>query len=267
LSKLIRCYDILLAFFMGREPQNRAFKTMSLGDHLEELRWRLILALLGVVGGLVICLFFGGRLLQFIAAPYATAMEKANLQPVLLAIQPAEKFLVYFKTALLFGLILTSPWVFYQLWAFASAGLYPREKRYVRRIFPISVLLFIAGAFFFVNVVAPMAMLFFINFNPGIDFVEVNFTLSNYVSFVVLLTIVFGFAFQMPIVVVCFEKLGIVTLAGLIEYRKYAILLLVIICALVTPPDVISQIALAVPLYALFEASILICWLTRKKAG
>ncbi len=240
---------------------------MSLGDHLEELRWRLILALLGVVGGLVICLFFGGHLLQFITSPYAAAMERANLQPVLLAIQPAEKFLVYFKTSLLFGLIISSPWVFYQLWAFVSAGLYPGEKRYVRRIVPISVLLFIAGAFFFIKVVAPMAMLFFINFNPGIDFVKVNFTLSNYVSFVVSLTIVFGFAFQMPIAIVCLEKLGIVTLANLRQYRKYVILLLAIICALVTPPDVISQIALAVPLYALFEASILICRLTRKKTG
>jgi len=240
---------------------------MSLGDHLEELRLRLILALLGLVVGLVICLFFGGLLLRFIAAPYAEAMSKANLQPVLLAIQPAEKFLVYFKTSLLFGLILSSPWVFYQLWAFVSAGLYSKEKRYVRRIVPVSVLLFIVGAFFFVNVVAPMAMLFFINFNPGIDFVEVNFTLSNYVSFVVSLTIVFGFAFQMPIAIVCLEKLGVVTLAGLRQYRKYVILLLAIICALVTPPDVISQIALAVPLYALFEVSILVCRLTRKKSG
>jgi sec-independent protein translocase protein TatC len=249
---------------MGREPP---FKSMSLGDHLEELRWRLIFALLGVVAGLVVCLFFGGFLLRFITAPFTEAMEKANLQPVLLAIQPAEKFLVYFKTSLLFGLILSSPWVFYQLWAFVSTGLYSREKRYVRRIVPISVLLFIAGVFFFMKVVAPMAMLFFISFNPGIDFVEVNFTLSNYVSFVVSLTIVFGFAFQMPIAVVCLEKLGVVTLAGLMEYRKYVILLLAVICAIVTPPDVISQIALAVPLYALFEVSILICWLTRKKAG
>jgi sec-independent protein translocase protein TatC len=250
---------------MSKGHHNQTFKTMSLGDHLEELRWRLILALLGLVGGLVICLFFGGRLLQFISSPYAVAMEKANLQPVLLAIQPAEKFLVYFKTSLLFGLILSSPWVFYQLWAFVSAGLYPKEKRYVHRIVPISVLLFIAGAFFFIKVVAPMAMLFFISFNPGIDFVEVNFTLQNYVSFVVSLTIVFGFAFQMPIVVVCLEKLGIITLTGLREYRKYVILLLTIICALVTPPDVISQIALAVPLYSLYEVSILICRITRKK--
>jgi sec-independent protein translocase protein TatC len=238
---------------------------MSIGDHLEELRLRLILAILGLVVGLVFCLFFGGLLLRFIATPYAAAMEKANLEPVLLAIQPAEKFIVYFKTSLLFGLILSSPWVFYQLWAFVSAGLYPKERRYVRRIVPVSVLLFIAGSFFFIKVVAPMAMLFFINFNPGIDFVQVNFTLSNYVSFVVSLTVVFGIAFQMPIAIVCFEKLGVITLAGLREYRKYVILLLAIVCALATPPDVISQLALAVPLYALYEVSILICWLTKRK--
>jgi sec-independent protein translocase protein TatC len=240
---------------------------MSLGDHLEELRLRLILAILGLVAGLVVCLFFGGYLLRLIAAPYAAAMEKANLEPVLLAIQPAEKFIVYFKTSLLFGLILSSPWVFYQLWAFVSAGLYPKERRYVRRIIPISVLLFIAGSFFFIKVVAPMAMMFFINFNPVFDFVKVNFTLTNYVSFVVSLTIVFGFAFQMPIAIVCLEKLGVITLAGLRKYRKYVILLLAIVCALVTPPDIISQIALALPLYALYEISILVCRLTGGKTG
>ena len=251
---------------MSGEHQNHIFKTMSLGDHLEELRIRLILALLGLVVGLIVCLFFGGFLLKLIAEPYAAAMEKANLEPVLLAIQPAEKFIVYFKTALLFGLILSSPWVFYQLWAFVSAGLYPRERMYVRRIVPISVLLFVAGSFFFIKVVAPMAMLFFINFNPGIGFVKVNFTLSNYVSFVVSLTIVFGIAFQMPIAIVCLERLGVLTLAGLRRYRKYVILLLAVVCAIVTPPDVISQIALAVPLYALYEVSILVCRLTHKKA-
>ena len=226
----------------------------------------MILALLGLVVGLIVCLFFGGFLLKLIAEPYAAAMEKANLEPVLLAIQPAEKFIVYFKTALLFGLILSSPWVFYQLWAFVSAGLYPRERMYVRRIVPISVLLFVAGSFFFIKVVAPMAMLFFINFNPGIGFVKVNFTLTNYVNFVVSLTIVFGIAFQMPIAIVCLERLGILTLAGLRQYRKYVVLLLAIVCAIVTPPDVISQIALAVPLYALYEVSILVCRLTHKKA-
>ena len=107
------------------------FRSMSLGDHLDELRGRLILAILGLAVGLIVCLFFGKTPLSLIAAPYKTAMIEAGLEPVLITIQPAEKFMVYLKTTLLFGLILSSPWVFYQFWAFISAGLYKHEKKYV----------------------------------------------------------------------------------------------------------------------------------------
>lgn len=249
---------------MSKQPADNTSKTMTLADHLQELRLRLILALVGLALGLAICLFFGALLLRFIARPYELAMLKAGLEPTLLAIHPTEKLIVYLKTCLLFGLIISSPWVFYQLWTFISAGLYTHEKKLVHKIVPASTALFIAGCLFFIKIVAPLTMRFFINFHPGISFVKVNFTLQNYVSFVVWLTLVFGLAFQMPIVILCMEKLGITSLDALKRSRKYVILLLVIVAALATPPDVISQIALAVPLYVLFEASVLACRLTRK---
>ena len=251
---------------MAKSFNDNKFKQMSLGDHLEELRVRLILAILGLVVGLVICLFFGDIFLTIITRPYEEAMQQTQHEPVLIAIQPAEKFLVYLKTSLLFGLLISSPWVFYQLWAFISAGLYSEEKKYIRFIVPISAVLFVAGAAFLIKVIAPVTMLFFIGFDPGVDFVKDSWTLQNYVSFVVSLTIVFGLAFQLPIAIVCVEKLGIISLAALKNSRKYVVLLIAIVAALATPPDVVSQVALILPLYALFEISIFVCWFTRPMA-
>lgn len=233
---------------MSKQTDKTKFETMTLADHLEELRLRLILALVGLGVGLAVCLVFGRFLMEFIAGPYEDAMLKLQLEPVLLAIHPTEKFVVYLKTCLLFGVIISSPWIFYQFWIFVSAGLYQCEKKSVRIIAPASAALFITGSLFFIKVVAPLAMLFFVNFSAGISFVKVNFTLQNYISFVVHLTLVFGLAFQMPIAIVCSEKLGIISLKSLIEARKYVILLLVTVAAIATPPDVISQIALAIPL-------------------
>lgn len=241
------------------------FKSMSLGDHLEELRTRIILALVGLALGVIISLAFGGYLINLLAVPYEAAMEKAGQEPMFQAIKPAEKFLVYLKTCFLFGLIASSPWVLYQFWAFVSAGLYKHEKKYIYTVVPFSVSLFLAGAIFFITVVAPLTMRFFINFSPGIPYVEDRWTFQSYVDLVLWLTLVFGAAFQMPIVIVGLEKLGIVTLDALKSSRKYVILGLVIVSAMATPPDVISQISLAVPLYALYEASIIFCRVTRSK--
>jgi sec-independent protein translocase protein TatC len=252
---------------MGKEKkeEEKHFKTMSLGAHLEELRARVILALLGLLVGVIICLFFGPHLMRFIAQPYEMAMRKAGQEPVLLAIRPPETFMVYLKTCLLFGLLVSCPWVFYQIWAFVSAGLYQQEKKYVRIISPVSAALFVSGAIFFIKVVAPITMLFFIRFNPGVAFVKSYFTLQNYVNFILALALVFGATFQMPIVIVCLEKLGIISIKALTKSRKLVILAILTIAGVATPgPDVISQIALAVPLYALFEGSVIVCRITRK---
>src|SRR4030042_1284269 len=129
---------------------------MSFGDHLEELRARIILAMLGVAMGLIICMFFSGFFLSLLAKPYLHAAQQTGLEENLQAITLSEKFLVYMKTALLFGLVLSSPWVFYQLWKFVSAGLYSREKKFVYIITPVCAALFTAGALFFLFVIAPI---------------------------------------------------------------------------------------------------------------
>ena len=252
---------------MNNNRKVEDFKTMGMGDHLEELRYRLLMAVAGLGVGLAICLCFGRLLLAFLTKPYIKVVLAAGIEPQLQAIQLSEQFLVYVKTSLVFGLILSAPWIFYHLWKFVSAGLYRHEKRFIYVATPASAILFIAGAFFFILIISPWAMAFFINFNTGIEFVKVIPTLQSYISFILSLTLIFGLAFQMPIAIVFTERMGLVSVAGLTRARKFVILGLVIVSAMATPPDVISQIALALPLYALFEGSILVCRFLRKRKG
>ena len=249
---------------MDNNEKTEDFKEMSLGDHLEELRYRLLMVVAGIGFCLVICLCFGKTLLRFMAKPYKDVMIASELEPQLQSIQLPEQFLVYIKTSLVFGIIFSAPWIFYHLWKFVSAGLYRNERRFIHVAAPASAALFIVGAFFFILVISPLAMTFFINFSTGIDFVRVVPTLQSYISFVLSLTLIFGAAFQMPIGIVFAERMGLVSVATLVNVRKFVILGLVIVAAIVTPPDVISQIALAVPLYVLFEGSILVCKFLRK---
>ena len=130
---------------------------------------------------------------------------------------------------------------------------------------PVSAALFIAGAGFFIWVVAPSVMGFFVNFDTGIEFVKTVPTLQSYINFVLSLTLIFGLAFQMPIAIVFVEKMGLVSIEALVKARKIVALALLIIAAMVTPPDVISQISLALPMYVLFEGSILVCRILHKR--
>lgn len=307
---------------------------MSLGDHLEELRARLILAILGLVIGSVIALIFGTHVLRFIERPYydamrgrlketeaprvqseslalldlffATLTEQLASDPNAPAIDPnriafiqkaaadtitawtkqrydagdgrelphdarlkvlgiPEAFTAYMKIALISGLILTCPWVFYQLWMFVAAGLYTHERRYVRQAVPFSAALFIAGALFFLFVVAPLSLRFFLAFGDLVG-VAANWTLEKYVSFVTILMLVFGLAFQTPIAIFILVRTGLVAVETLRSVRKYVVLGTVVVAAVVTPPDVISQITLAIPLYALYELGLLLAHLSLKKA-
>ncbi len=320
---------------MDKDAIKENLKSMSLGDHLDELRARLILMLLGVVIGLAISLFFGKRLVRFLEIPYYDAMKKVhqkqmksmaeeledtlplgdlacieisdqNLRtyqslkpgdkiyvkvkyyrddpndPVfaelytgemeinsesirgLRTLRGPEGMLVYFKVCLVFGFIFVCPWVFWQAWIFISAGLYKHEKKFVHVVAPISGLLFITGAIFFLIVVAPLAMAFFIRFDQLLN-VESDWTLQYYIDFVLQLTLVFGAAFQMPIAIVFAEMMGLVSIDALVKNRKYVLLGLLFIAAVATPPDVVSQILLAVPLYILYEGSIVFCRIKQKR--
>ncbi len=237
--------------------------TMSLGDHLEELRARLILAFAGLILTVIVCLFFGKFIISFIEKPYIKVLgDEARLQ----SLAPAEGFISYMNISLIAGIIIASPWVFYQLWMFVAAGLYAHERRYVHIAVPFSVGLFITGALFFIFFIAPITLRFLIMFNKEILGVASNFTFKNYISFITIMMLVFGIAFQTPIVVFVFAKTGLVPLKSFHKFRKYVILGIVIIAAAVLPgSDVFSLFALTVPMYLLYELGILISYFSMKK--
>jgi sec-independent protein translocase protein TatC len=309
--------------------------TMSLGDHLEELRFRLIRTLLGLGVGLIIGLVLGRAIISFMQGPYndATAKllfsvepefqsdldsgdisealqqefkdngvslspdvtiskelviwkgkrwlitdkedrywvkkeeDKLNIYKLipLQIIAVAAGFVSFVKIGLVTGLIFSSPWVFYQLWMFIAAGLYPNEKRYVYFAAPFSAVLFIAGALFFIVVVAPITLGFLVKFNERMLDVRSQFTFQHYISFVSHLMLVFGVAFQTPIAIFFLNRTGLVSVQALRRSRKYVLLAIFIVAALATPPDVISQITLAIPLYVLFELGILLCYFAELK--
>jgi sec-independent protein translocase protein TatC len=324
---------------MGKKKKKKKVQdpldtTMSLGDHLEELRARLILAFTGLLIGTGICLFFGTRIIKFIEKPYrdlfttedAESLKKDNtielienlfsrtrqkladdpntpnvsqetrefvsmfcteilvalnndpnftfinpstgqrpLPRRLQILKPADGFISYIKISLISGLILTSPWVFYQIWMFVAAGLYEHEKRYVHTAVPFSATLFVMGALFFVLVVAPLTLKFLVKFNEGVLDARSNFTFADYISFITMLMLIFGVAFQTPIAIFFLTKTGLVSIESLRRSRKFVILMIFIIAAMATPPDPISQVTLAIPLYALFELGILLSYFSKKK--
>ena len=247
---------------MGDKKQDKVLPdtTMSLGDHLEELRRRLLLAIVGLVLAVILTFAFGTKIIAFIQWPYNHIEPDNPLQ----ALAPADAFIGYMKVSLIAGLVISSPWVFYQLWMFVAAGLYPSERKYVKAAVPFSATLFVGGALFFLFVVAELSLKFFVVF-AGLMNVRNNWTFQSYISFMTNLMLVFGIAFQTPIAIFVLNRMGLVSVAGLKSSRKFVFLAVFIIAAVVTPPDVISQVTLAVPLYGLFELGILLGWMAERK--
>lgn len=267
------------------EPEVR----MTLGEHIEELRRRLIRSLISIAVGMVLCFAFGEYLMMLIQWPLAAATGGAA--PRLKAFSLAEGFNVYFRVALLAGAILSSPYWLYQLWRFIAAGLYERERRAVRRMVAPSVVLLIVGVLFFIIVVAPLIIRFFIQFsqdnfpdppNWGVAWyarhvlgdspatvttapsaaapaggLEQVLNVSEYISLVALLSLAFGLAFQTPLVVYFLGRTGLVPVAAMRKARRYVFLVILIISAILTPPDVGSMTAMAVPMYLLYELGLL----------
>ena len=236
--------------------------TMSLGDHLEELRARLILAILGFAVVLIVCLAFGKWIISFIELPYIKVMgQEARLQ----SIAPTDGFISYMDISMIAAVVIASPWIFYQLWLFIAAGLYPHEKRYVYMAAPFSAALFIAGALFFIFVIAPFTLQFLVMFNKSVLGVTSNFTFKNYVSFVATMMLVFGVAFQTPIAIFFLNKTGLVSVEALCKSRRYVVLGVVVVAAAATPgSDLVSLFALSIPMYLLFELGILLSYLANR---
>jgi sec-independent protein translocase protein TatC len=317
--------------------EEQSMTTMSFGEHIEELRVRLILALLGLVVGVIVVflppLDIASHVMKSMEAPAKAALdafykqeydkkatqaeaEKAKTQLVsaripldkfagqlrgafptlpipdpqslegrwiempiefpsvdmiriiqrhtvqidqsLVSLAPLETLTIFFMVALVSGLVLASPWVFYQAWAFVAAGLYRHERAYVKKFLPFSLGLFLTGVFLCFFLVLPITLTFLLQFNVYLG-VAPTLRLSEWMSFATLLPLIFGLAFQTPLVMLLLERLNILTIDDFRAKRKFAILIITIAAGVLTPgQDPFSMILLALPMILLYELGILL---------
>jgi sec-independent protein translocase protein TatC len=175
----------------------------------------------------------------------------------LISLAPLETITIYFMICMVSGLVLTSPFVFYQVWAFIAAGLYRHERHYVKKFLPFSLGLFLSGVFLCFFGVLPYTLMFLLQFNVWLG-IEPTMRITDWMSFATILPVVFGVAFQTPLVMLFLERIGILTADDFRKKRKIAILVMVAAAAILTPgPDVFSQLALAVPMIGLYELGLI----------
>jgi sec-independent protein translocase protein TatC len=185
----------------------------------------------------------------------------AITRPTLTTLSVQEGFVVFFKVCIVAAIVMASPWLFYQIWSFVAAGLYPHEKRYVNRYLPISLGLFLAGVALCEFVVLPLAIKYLLSFNEWLG-LEPELRLSEWLSFAIMVPLIFGVAFQMPLVMLFLNRMGIMTVEQYLKRWRISLFVLMLLAALIIPsPDPLSFLSLAIPLWGLYWLGIFMCWM------
>jgi len=221
-------------------------------NHLHELRARLLkfIILFGVF--VIIGIPFAAEIYSFVAAPLISLLPEGSS---MIATEVASPFMAPIKLVIYVALLFSMPWLFYQMWMFISPGLYKNEKKFTAPLMLSTVILFFSGVSFAFFIVCPIIFKFFIGIAP--DSIQVMTDISQYLSFIFKLVFAFGIAFEIPIATILLVNSGITSKASLVKARPYLIVLFLVIGMLLTPPDVFSQLFLAIPMWALFEIGIL----------
>ncbi len=229
-------------------------------EHLEELRRRLIISLIAVGIGFVICYIFSKEIFQLLMIPLQRTLPSGSS---MIFTSLPEAFFTYLKTALLAGIFVASPVVLYQIWLFVAPALYSHEKRYVIPFVFFSTVLFIGGAGFGYFIVFPFGFKFFLSF--ATDFIKPAPKLKEYFSLCSMLLLAFGLTFELPLFIAFLAKLGVIDARMLSRNRRYVIVAIFIVAAILTPPDVVTQLMMAGPLLFLYEVSIWVAKIVGKK--
>jgi len=235
---------------------------MPLTSHLEELRRRLIISGVAWLVAFLACYTYSEVLFNLIADPVRQALPEGTS---LVFITATEPFFTYLKIGALAGLLVSMPVIFWQIWAFIAPGLYQNEKRYVIPFVIASTFCFAAGAFFGYRFVFPMAFKVLIEFGTGGGELSAMLSMGSYLSLSSKLLLAFGLVFELPVVIFFLARMGIVDHKMLARNRKFALLAAFLIGAILTPPDVFSQTALALPFIILYEIGIIVARLFGKK--
>jgi sec-independent protein translocase protein TatC len=256
---------------------------MSFLDHLEELRWHIIRSLVAIVAvGTTLFIFkdwffdtiiFGPTHDDFLSYRLICDLSNAiGLQDAMcfsppqfrkIAVGFGEAFITSIKVSFVAGFILAFPYVFFEFWRFISPGLYSNERKATRGIVFICSMLFLMGVLFGYFIISPFAVNFLVGYTiPG---VENSPTLNSFINYMIMFTAPAGLIFELPIVVYFLAKVGLVTPQGMRQYRRHAIIVTLLLAALITPPDVVTQFLIGIPLFILYELSITIAARTYKK--
>ena len=263
----------------GKEDQNKDVeKEMSFLDHLEELRWHIIRSVIAIIVCAIGVFLLKDLVTKIIFAPRYADFFTHELLCQLLSIHCevptfeiitrdlGEEFFVHLKSSIFLGVIVTFPYLFWEMWRFVKPGLYPNERKAARGIVATCSILFFLGILFGYFVIAPFA----ISFLAGYQFGEGNqstATLGSYVNYITMITLPTGLVFELPIVAYFLGKIGLISSALMKRFRRHAIVIIFILAAILTPPDVMTQMLIGIPLIGLYELSIGIVKRLEKKAA
>lgn len=233
---------------MKKNPED-----LSFFDHFEELRNRLVKSILAVL--IAACFFYA-----FVDEIFALLIKPVGK---LVFTAPGEAFVARIMLAFFGGIFMALPVILYQIWRFVAAGLEEREVKYVRFFAPCSFLLFVMGGLFAYFIIIPISIRFLLSFST--DLIVPMITIKSYISFIGTLLLAFGVIFELPLILMFLTKIGITTPAFLAQKRKHAVVIVLIVSALITPPDFVTQLLMAAPLVVLYEAGIMASKLVYKK--
>ncbi len=243
------------------KKQKKISDGMSFLDHLEELRWRVIKSLIAVVLFAIPCGIYWQQIIDVIMI---YPLNGITPRPQLVYTNPTETVVLSIKIAIFGGLIASSPVLFYQLWRFVAPGLYINEKRIILPSVIISTFCFLSGITF-CYMTLPLVLKFLNAFGAGT--LQAMYKIDEYFSFLLKLSIAFGVVFELPVISFLLARAGIITGAFLIKNIKYAIVVIFVASAVLTPPDILSQTVLAIPLLVLYGISIIVAYSSQKKKG
>lgn len=228
-------------------------KGMGFLDHLEELRGRIIKSLISIILFSIVAYVFSERLLEFITGPI----------PEVYFMAPTEAFSTRIKISLIAGIIISVPVIFYHVWRFIAPGLFQKEIKMIVPFVLASTIFFLIGAVFCFFLVLPLSIKFLLGF--GTEKLKPMIKIKDYVSFVSYMILAFGSVFELPVISYFLGKIGIISANTLRKGRRYAITAILVLAAVITPPDIFSQMMLAFPLYFLYEVSIIVVKIIQRK--
>ncbi|MDI1227053.1 MAG: twin-arginine translocase subunit TatC [bacterium] len=252
---------------MTATVEEKPEKSMSLLEHLVELRRRLLISMLFFAVATCACYFFAADIYGFLVRPLAHVLEGENRRLIYTGL--GEAFITYLKLACFAGGFLSFPVIASQLWFFVAPGLYRNEKSVFLPFLIATPVLFLTGAAFVYYLVIPVAWKFFAGFEnlaptSGLP-IQLEARVSEYLSLIMTMIFAFGFCFQMPVLLTLLGRVGIISSAWLADKRRYMIVAIFIVAAVLTPPDILSQFMLAVPMMGLYEISVVLVRMGEKK--